>query len=172
MHIISDVLIPNILQATIVFIGIVLFVAAAYGDIKSLRIPNKLAIAVAVLGVLRLLVIGDLNFALYTVCTSAIVFIVTFLLFWRGILGGGDVKLLSATVLLVGYHDLFPFLLLMGICGAFISLAVLFIRNLLPLWLGPRLAVLVPPARLVVPYGVAIAAAGSVILLFQSSLIG
>ena len=149
-----------------------LFIVAAYGDIKSLRIPNKLAIAVAILGVFRLLVIGDLNTAIYTIGASAMVFIVTFLIFWRGILGGGDVKLLSATVLLVGYHDLLSFLLIMSICGAFVSLAVLFIRNLLPLWLGPRLAVLVSTARLVVPYGVAIAAAGTVTLLFQFSLIG
>src|SRR6516225_7606425 len=106
MHIISDVLITNMLQVIIAGIGIFLFIVAAYGDIKSLRIPNKLAIAVAVIGVFRLLVIGDLNFALYTIGASIIVFIVTFLLFWRGILGGGDVKLLSATVLLVGYQDL------------------------------------------------------------------
>jgi prepilin peptidase CpaA len=160
------------LQVIIAGTGILLFIVAAYGDIKSLRIPNKLAIAVAILGVFRLLVIGDLNTAIYTIGASAMVFIVTFLIFWRGILGGGDVKLLSATVLLVGYHDLLSFLLIMSICGAFVSLAVLFIRNLLPLWLGPRLAVLVSTARLVVPYGVAIAAAGTVTLLFQFSLIG
>ena len=104
MHIISDALISNILQEIILIIGIALFIAAAYGDIKSLRIPNKLAIAVATLGVVRLLVLGDVSAALYTVGASAIVFIVTFLLFRRGILGGGDVKLLSATVLLVGYQ--------------------------------------------------------------------
>ena len=160
------------LQVIIAGTGILLFIVAAYGDIKSLRIPNKLAIAVAILGVFRLLVIGDLNTAIYTIGASAMVFIVTFLIFWRGILGGGDVKLLSATVLLVGYHDLLSFVLIMSICGAFVSLAVLFIRNLLPLWLGPRLAVLVSTARLVVPYGVAIAAAGTVTLLFQFSLIG
>ena len=160
------------MQTTIALLGTALFLYAAYGDIKSLRIPNKLAIAVAALGVLRLFMIGDLNFALYTVGTSAIVFIVTFLLFWRGILGGGDVKLLSATVLLVGYQDLLSFLLIMSICGALVSLAVLFVRNYLPLLVGPRFAVLMPTARVVVPYGVAIAAAGSVTLLLQSSLIG
>jgi prepilin peptidase CpaA len=160
------------LETPILLLGIALFIAAAYGDIKSLRIPNKLAISVAALGIFRLLVIGDPNTAIYTISASAIIFIVTFLLFWRGIFGGGDVKLLSATVLLVGYHDLFPFLLIMGICGAFVSLAVLFIHRNLPLWLGPRLAVLVPKARLVVPYGVAIAAAGTVTLLLQPSLFG
>jgi prepilin peptidase CpaA len=159
------------LKTTIVLLGIALFVAAAYGDIKSLRIPNKLAITVAVLGVFRLFAIGDPSAALYTVGASAIVFIVTFLLFWRGILGGGDVKLLSATVLLIGYRDLFSFLLIMSICGALVSFVVLFIHRCLPLWLGPRLAVLVPRARLAVPYGVAIASAGVVTLLLQPSFI-
>jgi prepilin peptidase CpaA len=162
----------NIVEIPILVLGIALFIAAAYGDIKSLRIPNNLAIAVAVLGIVRLLVIGDLNTAIYTVGTCAIVFIVAFLLFWREILGGGDAKLLSATVLLVGYHDLLSFLFIMSICGALVSLAVLFVHRYLPLWLGPRLAVLVPKARLAVPYGVAIACGGIVTLLFEPSLLG
>ena len=162
----------DILETPILLLGITLFVAAAYGDIKSLRIPNKLAIGVALLGILRLIVLGDPSAAIQTIAASATVFLVTFLLFWRGILGGGDVKLLSATVLLVGYDELFPFLLIMSVCGALVALAVLFIHNYLPLCLGPRLAVLVPNARMAVPYGVAIASAGIVTLLLQPSLLG
>jgi prepilin peptidase CpaA len=153
-------------------LGIALFGIAAYDDIRYLRIPNLLCIAVALLGALRLLVIGDASATLYTIGASTTVFIATFLLFWRGILGGGDVKLLSAAALLVGYTDLFPFLVIMGICGALVAFAVLFIHKYLPLWLGPRLAVLVPKERLAVPYGVAIATAGTVTLLLQSSLNG
>jgi prepilin peptidase CpaA len=158
--------------STILCEGIVLLVFAAYGDIKRLRIPNMLVAAVAVLGVLRLFVIGDLTTAVYTVGSSVIIFIMTFLLFWRGLLGGGDVKLLGATVLLVGYHNLFSFLFLMSICGALVSLVILFIHRYLPLHLGPRIAVLVPTARLSVPYGVAIAGGAIVTLLFQHSLLG
>ena len=163
------------MQTAILLVGIALFVAAAYGDIKSLRIPNPLAVAVALLGVFRLIVIGDLSAALYTVGTGVIVLVATVILFWRGLLGGGDVKLLSATVLLVGYRDLFSFLFVMSICGVLVSLAVLFIHRNLPLWLGPRLAVLVPlapRAQPAVPYGIAIASGGIVTLLFQSSLVG
>jgi Flp pilus assembly protein protease CpaA len=158
--------------STILCVGIVLLVVAAYGDIKRLRIPNMLVAAVAVLGVLRLFVIGDLTTAVYTVGSSVLIFITTFLLFWHGLLGGGDVKLLGATVLLVGYHDLFSFLFLMSICGALVSLVILFIHRYLPLHLGPRLAVLVPTARLSVPYGVAISGGAIVTLLFQHSLLG
>ena len=160
------------MQTIILLLGIALFAVAAYDDVKSLRIPNALTIAVAVLGIFRLIVIGDKNMAPYTVGASLIIFIVTFLLFWRGFLGGGDVKLLSATVLLVGYRDLFPFLLIMSICGALVSLAVLFVHQYLPLWLEPRLMALMPKARLAVPYGVAIACGGIVTLLLQTSFLG
>jgi prepilin peptidase CpaA len=163
------------LQTVIMLVGIALFIAAAYGDIKSLRIPNPLAAAVALLAIFRLIVIGDPSAALYTVGTSVIVFTVTCLLFWRGLLGGGDAKLLSATVLLVGYQDLFSFLFVMSICGVLVSLAILLIHRNLPLLLGPRLAVLVPlvpGAQPAVPYGVAIASGGIATLLFQSSFVG
>ena len=150
--------------------GIALFIVAAYGDVKTLRIPNVLVAAVALLGVTRLIVIGDLSVALYTVATSLPLLIVGFVLFWKGFVGGGDVKLITAAALLVGYNNLFPFLLCMSICGALISLAVLVIHRYLPLYAGPRLTVLLPKARLAVPYGVAISTAGGVTLFFQTPL--
>jgi prepilin peptidase CpaA len=145
------------LQTTILLLGIALFAVAAYSDIRTFLIPNALVAAVAALGFLRLIVIGDPSTALYTVGACILVFIVTFLLFWRGLLGGGDAKLIPATVLLVGYHDLVPFLFLMSVCGVLVSLAILIIHR---------------KARLAVPYGVAIAGGGIVTLLFQPSLLG
>ncbi len=157
------------METAILILGIALFVAAAYGDVKTLRIPNALVTAVAVLGLVRLIAIGDLSFALYTISASLLVFIVTFLMFWLGFVGGGDAKLLTATALLIGYHDLFNFLLVMGICGALVSVAVLVM---------PRSSVVtsdeqpLPKARLAVPYGAAIAGGGIVTLLFQTSFFG
>jgi prepilin peptidase CpaA len=159
----------GILETAILILGIALFVAAAYGDVKTLRIPNALVAAVAALGLVRLILIGDLSFALYTISASLLVFIVTFLMFWRGFVGGGDAKLLTAAALLIGYHDLFNFLLVMGICGALVSVAVLVM---------PRSSVVtsdeqpLPKARLVVPYGAAIAGGGIVTLFFQTSFFG
>jgi prepilin peptidase CpaA len=160
------------LETLILLLGIALFVVAAYGDVKTLRIPNSLVIAVATLGLLRLILIGDLSDALYTLGASVIILIGTLLLFWRGFLGGGDAKLLAAAALLVGYHDLFGFLVVMSACGGLVSLAILVLHRYVPLWLGPKLAVLVPNARLAVPYGVAIAGGGIVTLLFQYSFLG
>jgi prepilin peptidase CpaA len=152
------------LETPILLLGIALFVAVAYGDVKTLRIPNALVAAVAVLGLCRLVAIGDLGIALYTLGASVIIFIATFLLFWRGFVGGGDAKLMTAAALLVGYNSLFNFLVVMSICGALVSLAILVM---------PRPSNQPQPrARLVVPYGAAIAGGGIVTLLFQTSFFG
>jgi prepilin peptidase CpaA len=163
----------DIVEQIILVLGIALFVVAIYGDVKTLQIPNKLVIAVAALGLIRLALIGDLSVALYTVGASAFVLIGAFLLFWRGFVGGGDAKLITATALLVGYHNLFSFLVLMSLCGLLVTLAVLVTG-----FRGWRSQVDVgspepqPKSRLAVPYGVAIAGGGIVTLLFQPSLLG
>jgi prepilin peptidase CpaA len=159
-------------EQIVLVLGIAMFVVAAYGDVKTLQIPNKLVIAVALLGLIRLAVIGDLTVALYTVGASVLILITVFLLFWRGFVGGGDAKLIAATALLVGYHNLLGFLVLMSLCGVLVTLAVLVTG-----FRGWRSQIDVgspepPKARLAVPYGVAIAGGGIVTLLFQPSLLG
>jgi len=158
------------LQNLITLVGIALFIVAVYSDVKTFRIPNVLVGAVALLGVTRLIVNGDPSVALYTVGASAVLLIFGFVLFWQGFAGGGDAKLLTASALLVGSHDLFSFLMFMSICGAVLSLAVLVTQ-----WSLSRQSVVVtspdqpqPKTKLYVPYGVAIASAGGVTLLFQS----
>ena len=123
---------------------------------------------------------GDPSAPLYTLGAAAVVFAAMFLLFRRGLVGGGDVKLLTAAALLIGYRDLLGFLFLMSLCGAVISLAILVVDKLVPLLRrSPRPGMLAvaekswrTPERLNVPYGVAIATAGIVILALQSSIAG
>jgi len=168
------------MQMVILLLGIGLFAVAAYGDVRTRRIPNELALGVGALGLLRMMLAGDSSAPLYTLGAAAVVFAVAFLLFRRDLVGGGDVKLLTAAALLIGYHDLLGFLFLMSLCGAFVSLAMLTADKLGPMLRhSPRPAMLpVPensrgtPGRLSVPYGVAIAAAGIVILALQSSFPG
>jgi len=158
------------LQTIISLVGTALFIVAAYGDVKTFRIPNVLVAAVVLLGITRLFVIGDPSAALSTVAASIPLLVIGFVLFTLGFVGAGDVKLITATALLIGYNNLLSFLLFTGICGAVISFAVLVIHKYLPLYAGPRVTVLLPKARLTVPYGVAIATAGGVTLLFQIPL--
>jgi prepilin peptidase CpaA len=150
-----------------------LFGLIAYGDLRHLRIPNRLCVAVALLGVLRLVITGDPIAAFYTLGFAIAIFLVSLLLFQRGIMGGGDAKLLPATILLIGYQDLLPFFMVMSIGGALLAVAVLIWHSKLPLYLGPRIAITIAPTRpKAVPYGVAIAAAAILLLLYQSSIIG
>jgi prepilin peptidase CpaA len=156
------------LQLIILFLGICIFAVVAYGDMRTRRIPNELIVAILALAAFRIAVDGDARAGLYTLAAAAALFIATFLLFWRGLLGGGDVKLIGATALLIGYHNFFEFLFVMSISGALVAVAVLARDRL-----GLRRATTAPleeqeaQARLTVPYGVAIAAAGIVVLFVQ-----
>lgn len=159
------------MQILVLILGVCIFAVVAYGDIRTRRIPNELVVAILTLAAFRIALAGDPSAALYTLAASVALFAATFLLFWRGLLGGGDVKLLVATGFLIGYHDLFQFLFVMSICGALVALAVVAHNRL-----GGAAAAAAledqeppePPARLTVPYGVAISVAGIVTLLAQS----
>jgi prepilin peptidase CpaA len=157
------------LQLIVLLLGIGIFAVVAYGDIRTRRIPNEMIVAILALAAFRIAMDGDPRAGLFTLAAAAGLFVSTFLLFWRGLLGGGDVKLIGATALLVGYHSFFEFLFVMSVSGALIAVAVLARDRL-----GPRRETAAPAtedqelsARLTVPYGVAIAAAGIVVLLVQ-----
>jgi prepilin peptidase CpaA len=156
------------LQLVVLLLGIGIFVIVAYADIRTRQIPNELIVALLALAAFRIALAGDPNSALYTLLAGAALFLATFLLFWRGLLGGGDVKLIMATGFLIGYHNIFEFLFVMSICGALVAVAV-FARDRFGARRAatPRLEQQEARARLTVPYGVAIAAAGIVVLLVQ-----
>ena len=101
---------------------------AAYSDARWRRIPNEVSIGVAALGALRLLLEADMAAAIRTVGVTAIVLAVSFLLFARGIFGGGDAKLISGATLLVGSTRVLDFLLLTSIIGALLVPVVLISR--------------------------------------------
>jgi prepilin peptidase CpaA len=151
-----------------------IFAVAAYSDIRRRRIPNVLPATLGVLGLARLIIAADPGAALYTGAAAVMVFIGGLLLFWRGLIGGGDVKLTAATVLLLGHHALPGFLLVTSLCGIAVTLAVLIAdRVLVHLAAIPPAAVTAGSAiRLTVPYGVAIAASGTLLLLLQSPIPG
>jgi prepilin peptidase CpaA len=153
--------------------------AIAYGDVRT-RIPNALT-AIAILGLARLILAGDLAAAMLTLVASASVFAAAFGLFWWGVFGGGDAKLITAMAPLVGSHNLLDFLLIMGVCGGALGLAILARDGFRArrrrtsqqlsgpselYWAEPTL----PSARPTVPYGVAIAGAGVVMLVLRPVL--
>ena len=182
------------MQAIVAGLAAAVFAAAAFSDIRHRRIPNGLVLAIGALGIGRMALAGDAAAAGMTLLASAAVLAVGFALFWRGIIGGGDAKLITGATLLVGYYDLFGFLFLMSLCGGILALAVLAQHRFRP-WLQalalsiagrqkpggwvmrhPRLSAALtgaagtdePGMQLSVPYGVAIAAAGIITLGLQT----
>ena len=153
------------LQKVIAFAAMALLVIAAYSDIRTFRISNLLVLAIGALGVSRLVLLGDPISVIYAVIAGVLVFLIGLLLFSRRIVGGGDVKLLAATILLIRYRDFYEFFVFMTVLGALLSVAAI-IRNHVPLFVGARGTV----RSAAVPYGVAIAAAGILTLLLQPLL--
>jgi prepilin peptidase CpaA len=149
-------------------LGVVIFALVAYSDVRTRRIPNEFIVAILALAAFRIAISGDPTAALYTLVASAALSVATFLLFWRGLLGGGDVKLMVATGFLIGYHDVLGFLFVMSVSGGLIAVAMLASDRL-----KARAAATLDqepqerPARLTVPYGVAISLAGIMTLLVQ-----
>jgi prepilin peptidase CpaA len=83
-------------------------------------------------------------------------------MFALGWLGGGDAKLLAATALWIGFEHLAGYLIVAGIAGGLLAIAILMYRSILPpLWLARQgWALRLHGARTGIPYGIALAAAG------------
>jgi prepilin peptidase CpaA len=167
-------------QTIVIAVAIGILLAIAYSDARTRRIPNGLTAAIAVLGFVRLLLADDLAAAMHTLLASASILAATFVLFWWGVFGGGDAKLITAMALLVGSYELLDFLLIMSVCGGGLGLAILGReafhaprRHTSRQLAGPsqlHWAEPTPASRPTVPYGVAIACAGVLMLILRPVL--
>jgi Flp pilus assembly protein protease CpaA len=165
-------------QTVIVVLAMGAFLGAAYVDVRRRRIPNALSYMIGSLGLLRMLLADDPMTAGWTLAAAAGVLVVAFMFFWGGTFGGGDAKLLTGAVLLIGYRDLFDFIVLMSLFGAVLALSLLIGDRLIPRLRRARQRAAAPDATVAarrdvwptVPYGVAISAAGMIILVLQVSV--
>jgi prepilin peptidase CpaA len=101
--------------------------AAAFSDIERFLIPNRFPAAIA-LAFLIFAIGKPKTIWLYGPLSGALLLAVGVLLFERGMLGGGDVKLLTATSLWAGFDQL----ALLGLVTAFVG-GTLALLQLLPL---------------------------------------
>ena len=145
---------PHLLATLTLSMAVILLVVAAWDDARTRRISNRLTAGIGILALCRLALLGDVTAASYTAEAALVVFAIAVALFVLHIIGGGDAKLLTATALVIGYQAVLPFLAIMSICGAALSIVILVLH------------------RQTVPYGVAIAAGAIVTLTLQSSIIG
>lgn len=163
------------MPTAITSIAVGLLALSAYSDACTRRIPNPISLAVACLGLFRIALAGDGVAAAYTLAAGAVIFAAALALYRRGAVGGGDVKLVAAMALLVGYREVFGFLLLMSIFGGVLALIALARETLRGLLVRPPACLKCPTGtaagetaglKPTIPYGIAIAAAGAMTLLF------
>ena len=145
-----------------------LMAVAAFEDLRRLTIPNAVVMALCALWPVYFAAAPSSTIAggLGAAACAAAVFVAGALLFSRGLVGGGDVKLLTAATLWAG-SGMTPALLsltaLLGGALALLRLSAIGLRAVLAPTLG---AASTRPARAApVPYGVAIAGAALVVTL-------
>ena len=140
----------------------VLLTIGAASDLLRYLIPNWISLALAALSIPALLLAGiDLAGLLWHLAVGLAVFGLTSILFFRGMIGGGDVKLLAAVSCWTGWPLVVPFIIYTAIAGGLLTLTLLVLRrvvhkyNTSPESLSPLFS---PSSG--IPYGAAIATGG------------
>ena len=138
---------------------------AAVRDLTSYIIPNWLSLAILADFVVGAAVSSlEMSAMGWHLSAGLAVLIVGILLYARGILGGGDVKLLAACAVWVGWSGLLRFGLLVAVSGGLLALVIIGLRRV-ALSASLRDAVWVRrlgSAERGVPYAVAIGVGGIV----------
>src|SRR6266850_843619 len=149
----------------------VVMAAAAVEDFRRLVIPNLLPILLVVLWPVYFASVGpSLYGALASVGCALAVFLGGAILFARGYLGGGDVKLLTAATLWAGPAGTPELLMLTGVLGGALALFLLMpigtqIATAARLMLGQPPLYSPRGMATPVPYGIAIAGAALIVTL-------
>ena len=134
--------------------------AAAWYDLAFRVIPDRFCLLLAALGVAFRLHAGLIDLA-FSVITALLLFFLLFIVFTRGMVGGGDVKLAVAIALWLSPPDCYIFLMTTALAGGVLALVHLVLRRILarsllagPVSAGPAPAGLVPAGRMARPRGV------------------
>lgn len=153
---------------------IALLAYAAWSDVAARIIPNTVCGAVAALGLVTRASEG-LTSLEWSLAVAAVLFVLLFLIYIVGGMGGGDVKLATAMVFGLSPADAYRFVFWTALAGGVLGLAYLVMRRLpAPVYAGsnmlPRRANLLKRVYIAerwrirrrgpLPYGVAIATGG------------
>ena len=138
---------------------------AAASDLLTMRIANSVSLGLVVAFLVIALIAGmTAEEMLIHFAIGAALLVAGMLLFGLNLVGGGDVKLLAAAGLWIGYDQLGPFLLYVTIFGGALALLLLAYRRFpataLPL---PTWAARLHAEGEGMPYGIAIAAGALVV---------
>ena len=105
---------------------LLMMISAAMVDVVTLRIPNRLSLAITLIFFPAALLSGMPWQLLGThILAGFALLVIGFLLFASGAIGGGDAKLLAAAGLWIGWPAVLPFLVWTGIAGFALALLIL-----------------------------------------------
>ena len=148
---------PVFVSIPLLFVFPVLMAFAGSSDLLTMRISNKLVLAVA-LGFLAVGLVAGLPLQQIGM---HVVLAVCFGFFALGWIGGGDAKLIAATTMWFGFTGMLQYLLFASLLGGALTLMLLAVRRI-PLPYQLKTVVWIDrlhDAKTGVPYGIALAAA-------------
>ncbi len=163
---------PSLLTSCLILASAGLLLIASLHDLVARTIPNWLAGALAALGIGLRAASGSL---LAGVSAGVVVFVLVALCWRRGWMGGGDVKLLAASAIVVSPSLVVSFIAAVALSGGVLALLYLLARRLVPPPRTARPRTLLARALRVerwrihrgapLPYACAIAAGGLFVLI-------
>ncbi|MEQ1672046.1 MAG: prepilin peptidase [Hyphomicrobium sp.] len=155
---------PVIASALLLIFPVAMSFAAA-NDLFTMKIPNKISLAlIAAFALAALYVQLPLETALLHLAIGVAALAAGFVMFSFRLLGGGDAKLMAAGALWMGPEHAILYIAYVTIFGGLLSAAILAYRKYVPVSAEalPPWAVKLHVQGTGIPYGIAIAASGLV----------
>ena len=157
---------------------LVLLMVTAWCDIATRTIPDTLCLLLLVVGGSTRILDGPAAIAL-SAATAMLLFLLLLLVYSRGLIGGGDTKIMTAMAVGLAPFDIYRFVVATAVAGGVLAVAYFLLsyrvhgnRGSQPLSLLRRVAAIESwriRRRGSMPYGVAIAAGGAFVLLHPGS---
>jgi len=112
------------------FVFLWALVYAVVSDVRTLTVPNWTSILIVVCYLASALIMGTRpSVVAVHLAVGMGLLALGALLFARGVMGGGDAKILAATGTWVGLDDLLVYLVIVAFAGGFVAVVVLIINN-------------------------------------------
>lgn len=121
-------LLPYAAQVVFYSAATCLLVLAALHDLAFRTVPNWVSVAVFAMGIVAAVCDDHL---LYSLGSAVILFVAAALCWRRGLMGGGDVKLLAASAALLPIGNRIEFILLVALCGGLVALVYLVLQRVI-----------------------------------------
>jgi prepilin peptidase CpaA len=161
------------------FFVLALLLIAAWHDIATRTIPDTVCLLIAASGILLRAQQGPRALAV-SAGAALLLFVVLVILFARGIIGGGDVKIMTALAIALPPLDSYRFVAATVMAGGVLGIAYLLLSFRPRRPIRPRRVSLLGRIAAIesrricrrgpLPYGVAIAAGGGFVLLFPGTM--